>query len=831
MPNPFRSFRPALRALARSRSFTVTAVLTLALGVGAATAIFTLLERVVLDPLPYPQPERLVRLKNPVPGVGANTAWELSTAQYFYFADSSHTLDKVALFNQGLGILDGDQGRPAQRVQLAVVTASIFPLIGARAAVGRVIAHDDDVPGAPAVAMLSNGFWRRQFGADPGVVGRTIPLNGQPVQVVGVMAPGIALPGEPGQAVRLSTDIWVPADYNPAGPFYNNHTHPAIAQLAPGVTAAQAQAELARMTRVLPELYPNAYSQAFLTQYKFHTTVQPLKTYVVGHTAGYLWILFAAVGLVLAIACVNVVNLLLVRLEARRREFAVRSALGAGWRHLAADAFREGAVVALVAAVLGVGIAWVGIRWLVTLAPAGVPRLEDVRMDAGVLVFAAGLGLAVAALLALVPAWHARAERTMNLLGDGGRTSTTGVARRRLRSGLVVAQVALALVLVVSAGLLLRSFARLRAVDPGVDPRGVLTVGVYLPNNRYDSATRQWQFYSQLLTAVRALPGVTSAGLSEEVPFQGGYGCTVQGFEDQAVVARVKDAGQTTCAGQEPTSPGYFEAMGIPVLKGRDFTPADNDQPDLGAVVVSKAFADFFWPGQDPIGKGVAPNGTGKPFYHVVGVVGDVHSQTVNDPPARAIYYPVAPNNPKWAWAGGLTLVVRAATGNPSALLPQLRRVVSSIDPSVPLADAQDMSTIVSRSMSQLSFTMTLLGIAGVTALLLAAIGLYGVISYIVARRTNEIGVRLALGAQPSQVRGTVVREALTLALLGLGIGVPVALVSARVLGSLLYGVASWDPAAYLASAIVMLAIALLAAYFPARRAAGVDPAIALRAE
>ncbi|MGH7668319.1 MAG: ABC transporter permease [Gemmatimonadaceae bacterium] len=826
-------FRPTLRALARSRTFTITAILTLALGMGAATAIFTILERVVLDPLPYPNAGRLVRLKNPVPALGPNQEWELSTAQYFYFADSARTLSAVGLFNQGSAILTGDHGHATQRIQVADVTASMFDLLGARAERGRPIDRRDDTPGAPNVVVLSDGFWRREYGGDPSIVGQTIRINDQPATVVGVMIPGVELPGEPGQALRTETDAWMPRHLSPAGPFCNCHTNPAIARLAPGKTAAQAQAELLRMTPALPELFPAAYGGTFIKQYGFHTSVVPLQTYVVGNAAHYLWILFAAVGLVLLIAGANVANLLVVRMETRRREVAVRAALGAGWRDLASDAFREAVVLTACGAALAVAIAFVCTRWLVSLAPPGLPRLESIHVDGGVLLFAIALGLIIAAALSIIPALQVRSASTIALLGDGGRTTTLGVTRRRLRSALVVSQVALALVLVVSAGLLLRSFQRLRAVDPGIKPQGVLTVEVYLPPQRYDSVYKSWQFYSSMLTQIRALPGVTAAGLSDEVPFEGGYGCTVQGFEDHAVIDRIKAAGKTTCAGQESTSPGYFAALGIPTLQGRTFTPADNDEPTRSAVVVSKAFADFFWPGENPIGKGVGPNGWSKPpFYHVIGVVGDVHATSVEDPPALAIYYPIVPNPKTWSWnSGGTVLVVRTAKGSPMAYLAQIRRIMTGIDPSVPMANAQDMTTIWAASMSQTSFPMTLLAIAGLTALLLAAVGLYGVLSYIVARRTNEIGVRLALGAQPSQVRGLVVRNALTLAGVGLVVGIFASLATARVLSGLLYGVAPWDPKAYAGAALVLAAVAVLAGWIPARRAAAVDPATALRAE
>jgi predicted permease len=830
----FGGIRPTLRSLARNRAFTVAAVLTLGLGMGATTAIYTLIERVVLDPLDYPQPERLVRLKNPVPGVKAGDEWELSTAQYFYFSQHAKTLASMGLFTRGGGTFSSSApGSEPQRVLVVAITASMFDLLGARASRGRLIDRNDDRPGAAPVIVLSHDFWRRQFGGDEGIVGQTIRLSDEPMQVIGVLAPGTDLPPDRGQAVRMTTDVWMAWRLDPAGPFANNHVNPGIARLAPGATVATAQAELDHLTRELPAAFPSAYSEQFITRYGFHTRVSPLKEYVVGDAARNLWILFGAVALVLIIACANVVNLFLVRFEARRREFAIRAALGAGWRDIAADAFREGLALSVTGSVLALALGYLSVRWLVALAPASLPRLEDLRLDGGVFLFALLLALAVALVLALVPVLGARRPSSLGALGDGGRSGTAGVERQRLRSTLVVSQVALALVLVVSAGLLLESFHRLSTVNPGIDARGVLAVEVYPPDVRGDSLIKRWRLYAEIAARARAIPGVTSVGFSEAVPFGGDYGCTVQGFEDVRVYQRLKDANLTTCAGQEVTAPGYFAAMGIPILAGRDFEPNDNDSPAAGAVIVSKAFAGRFWPGEDPIGKGVGPNGRTKPpFYHVVGVVGDVHPATLDDEPAIAIYYPVVPIPQTGRWYGsGTTLVMRTSRGSPAGYLGALRRAVNEVDKTVPLANAVEMETVVARSMSRLTFTMTLLAVAGVTALLLAAIGLYGLISYVVARRTNEIGVRLALGARPSQVEALVVRGALRLTIAGLAVGALGALAFARVLGSLLYGVAPWDPLAYLGAIFVLGVVALLAGWLPARRAAQVDPAVALRAD
>jgi predicted permease len=396
-----------------------------------------------------------------------------------------------------------------------------------------------------------------------------------------------------------------------------------------------------------------------------------------------------------------------------------------------------------------------------------------------------------------------------------------------------VAQVALALMLVVGSGLLLQSFRLLRAVDPGIDPQGVLALDWYLPYQRYDSLSKVWRFHDQVFQKVRAIPGVLAAGASQELPLLSGFGCTVQGFEEPVVYDRVKEMGLTTCAGQAPTTPGYFEALGIPLLAGRYFTDSDNLFPERGAVIVTKAFAERFWPGENPVGKGVNPNGRTKaPFYHVVGVVGDVRGTAVDEPPAMGIFYPIVamPGGGRW-YPSSFHVVIKTSREDPVSLLPAIRSAMNQVDPTIAIANAESMRTIVNRSMGRLSFTLLLLGIAGGVALALAAIGLYGLISWVVARRTNEIGVRIALGAQTRQVELLVVGRAMKLAAAGLAIGLLGAAASSRVLGGLLYGVAPWDPVSYLGAVVVLGTVAVVAGWIPARRAARVDPVVALREE
>ena len=826
-----RDARLSLRSLRRHPGFAVAVVLTLGLGMGATASIYTLVQHVVLDPLPYPEAGRLVRLKNPVPGVGEGDEWNLSLAQYVHYGRLVPEIAVIGVYRrERVSVLVSEEPR---RAHSARVSSSMMDLLGARAARGRLFRAADDAVGGPELALISHAFWRSTLSGDDAIVGKTIRLDEAPVEVIGVMAPGVELPPELGEPVGSRTDVWLPMRFNPAGPFYNNHVFPVIARLVPAATAAETDRRMRHLLSELPEAFPQAYSKAFIDHYGFHTVAYPLKEYALGSAARNLWILLAAVGLVLVIACANVVNLFLARIETRRRELAVRAALGARRSHLVREAFAEGLVLVMGGGVVASLVALAGTRWLVELSPPGIPRLDAVALDWRGLGVTMLLSVVIAGALAVLPIVRPRSGAGLGSLGQGGRAGTASVERQRVRHALVVTQMALALMLVVGSALLIQSLRRLRAVDPGVDPHGVLTLEWFPPSQRYDSLSRVWRLNNEVLGRIRALPGVVSAGAATELPLSGGYGCVIQGFDERAVFDRIKEAGLTTCAGQVPTSPGYFETLHIPLLAGRSFTDDDNIAPERGAVIVSKAFAERFWPGENPIGKAVGASGrTVPPFSRVVGVVGDVPGSSLDEPPAIAIYYPIVPVPGGNGWyEAARYLVIRTERGDPMALLPAVRAAVNEVDPAIPLANAETMQAIVDRSMGRLSFTMLLLGIAGGVALALAAIGLYGVISYMIARRTNEIGVRIALGARPRQVEGFVVKGALRLAAAGLAFGVLGAALSARVLGSLLYGVAPLDPGSYAAAVLLLAVVACLAAWIPARRAARVDPTVALRGE
>ncbi len=470
---------------------------------------------------------------------------------------------------------------------------------------------------------------------------------------------------------------------------------------------------------------------------------------------------------------------------------------------------------------------------MISLAPLTIPRLHGLGLDGGAILVTTIVSGIVGFGIAAFPIAHHVGPVEATTLSAGGRSASVRRERQRLRSGLIVAQVALALTLTVGAGLLVASLRRLQAVQPGIQTDGVLTMQLHLAGERYGSDVAMWRFYALTLERIRSLPGVEAAGMSSEIPFSGGYGCTVQGFEDGLVYERLRDAGMTTCAGQEPTTPGYFKTMGIPVLRGRVFTDADNDHPDRGVVVVSKAFADRFWPGEDPLGKGIAPSGrTNGPFYRVVGVVGDVYRTSLGGEPATAVYYPIVwiPESGGW-WPTDMYLTVRTANADPMSVFAAISRAVTEVEPSVPLANAREMESIIDDSMSRLTFTGVLLEVAAAVALLLAAVGLYGVMSYVVSRRTREIGMRMALGARPDQVERLIVGKSFGLVATGLGLGVFMALALTRVMRGLLFGIEPTHPVAFVTAICLLAAVALVASWLPARRAARIDPAVALRME
>ncbi len=811
-----RDVRHALRSLRRNPGFALTAVLTLALGIGSTTALYAVLDAVVLSPLPYPADERLVSIGNRVPRSGADERWGVSPAGYFHFRQNSRTLEEVGVYRSLPATLTGEGS--ARRVQRAWVSAPLLRVLGARPVLGRLLTDEDDRPGAPAAALLSAGFWADQFGSDPRVLGRTVTINGDPVRVVGVLEPWVVLP-EPGPAA----EVWTAERLDPGAPPENWHAFSAVGRLRAGQTAAAAGAELQRFTSRFPELFPGAYSPSFMEETGFRADVVPLRQHVVGETGRMLWVLFGAVGLVLLTACVDVAGLFLVRTEARRRELAIRAAIGATRGRLARQFLAEGPVLALVGGAVGLLLAAFGVRALLAAAPEHIPRLDQVALGWREAGFALALSVAVGLLVGTFPLLRFGTDTSAEALRGAGRDAAS--RRSRARDVLVVAQVAVALVLVVAAGLMSRSFQRLRDVDPGFDPAGVLKMELTLPPARYPLNADVTSFYHELATRVERLPGVRSAGLTGVIPLGGGDGCGAIFLEDRPL----RPGEEADCVPSLAASPGYFQTMKIPV-RGKSPSWSDVERRS-GEVVVSRALAERLWPGQDALGKGVRARSWERPFYRVVGVAGDVRADGVDRPPTEAVYYPLLPlmDAPLWSPRHSMSLVVRSSNGRPETLAGPIRGIVEEMNPDVPVTAVETMEAVVARSMARTRFTTLLLLVAAGVAVVLGAVGVYGVLAQGVSQRRTEFGIRMALGAKPSQVAALVIRRTLLLAVTGVVAGVLAALAATRVLRSLLFAVSPTDVGVIAAAALVLVGVALVAGYLPVRRATRTDPMLALR--
>ena len=811
-------FRSLARELRRSPGFLLIAVLTLGVGIGANAAIFSVVDAVVIRPLPYPEPERLVGVWHDAPGLKLNH-FEQSNGTYAIYRKENRVLEDFGIYDTRPATLTGS-GTP-ERVDSAELTGSIFSVLRAPAARGRTIQEADEKPGAEKVAVLSDALWRRRFGGDPKAVGATLRVNGVERRVVGVMPEGFRFP-------EASTSLWLPMTLDPAKLNPGSFNYPGIARLRPGVTPARAARELSALVWRIPEVYGDSQiNRGMIASAKLSVLVIPMRQDLVGDVERVLWILLGSVACILLIACANVANLFLVRAEGRQREVAVRTALGATRGDVARLFLGESLALSLLGGLVGLGLAWAGVRLLVRLRPEGIPRLEEVGVDGRVLLFTlliSGLaGLLCGSLAAL-----RYGAPSLTALKEGGRGGSAGRERHRARNVLVIAQVALALVLLVGSGLMVKSFWRLRGIDPGFEPRGVLSLALNLPESDYPDTASTFRFVDQLLARVRALPEVAGAATIYPLPLSGSNtnsGFSIEDFplpRDQ--VPPIFNNGFV--------SPGYFQAMGIPVIAGRTFERLE--ARPTNEVLVSRSLAERFWPGRSPLGKRITAGIPGKsPWSTIVGVVGDVHVRTLEEKPEPAVYFPMVRYGDKkedeWA-PHGFVLVVKGKV-DPKSLVAPVRRVVRALDPNLPLSAVRPMPELVSRSMARTSFTMLLLVIAAAVALLLGTVGIYGVISYVVSQRTREIGVRMALGARRDDISRMVLREGLGITLLGIAIGLAGALAVTRLMLALLFGVSPTDPGTFAAVPVLLAAVALLASWMPARRAAEVEPLEAIRYE
>ncbi|MDQ3606085.1 MAG: ADOP family duplicated permease, partial [Gemmatimonadota bacterium] len=636
MEQLLQNTRLALRTLLRSPGFTAVAVLTLALGIGATTAIFSVVNSVVLEPLDYPASDRLVHLEHPVPGLNPDWKWGLSEGGYFHLREHNRSFEEIGVYELWNLTLVGEGS--AERVEAAAVSANLFGVLGGRPHLGRLLLPQENQRGESGtrVAVLDYDFWRTRFGADPAMVGSTIQIEGNPVEVVGVSAPGLQLPDR-------RTDLWMPVQIDPAREAVNWHRFQAVGRLRDGVTPDAAQSDLARLLGQFSEAMPNAYGGDFMERSHFAVEVEPLRSQVVGDIVRVLWVLLAAVGIVLLIACANVANLFLVRMEARRREVAVRTALGASRGDLALRYLTESVVVALLAGAGALLLAYGGIQLLLALSPEGIPRLSEIALGWKGVAFTALVALGTGVILGLLPSL--RRGENFAALRQGARGMTASRGQNTVRGALVIGEIALALVLLAGAGLMLRTFQQLRSVDPGVDPQGVLTLDLSLPAANYRGYEPVSQFYQELSTRVAALPGVTAVGATQQLPLKGGSGCALVFTDDPVAQERNNECFASTIQ----VTPDYFRALGIPV---RGSAPSWSDaERRSGEVVVSRALAERLWAGEDAIGKGIRGNGSEPPFYRIVGVAGDVRANGLDQPPVEQVYFPMLPieGAPLWS--------------------------------------------------------------------------------------------------------------------------------------------------------------------------------------
>src|ERR1051325_6389036 len=812
MSTLWQDLRYGFRMLLKKPGFTVVAILALALGIGANTAIFSVVNAVLLRPLPFAEPDRLVIvwMDNRQQGVKEDIH---SYPNYLDYRDQNKVFESLAAY-RGTSLNLTGMGEP-ERVLGAASTASFFDVMRVAPVVGRVFTADEDQPGHDSVMMISYGLWQRRFGGDKNIVGKSVALSGATRTVIGVMPPDFRFPFK-------DTDFWLPL----APPAELKDQRSAfwldvIGRLKPGVTLEQARAEMETIAKRLEQQYPNSNTN-------FGTNLVPLREQTVGPVRPALLILLGAVAFVLLIACANVANLLLGRAAAREREFAIRMAMGAGRRRIIRQLLVESLLLAFFGAALGIMLAVWGLDALKLMMPADMPRIDQSGLDARVLAFTISISCLTALLFGLAPALQAsHPDLNETLKEGGGKGASKGVRSRQMRRVLVVAEVALALVLLVGAGLLLKSFSRLRDFNLGFRPEGLLTAKIQLPGLKYREDSQRRIFNRQLLERLSSTPGIESAGMITSVflsKLPNSTNFSIEGRPDFLPGQRVEVA-------LDSISPNYFQVIGTPIIKGRAFNDQDTENAPR-TVIINETMARRFWPGEDPLGKRIKYGGletpeSESPWRTMVGVGADTRRTGFESEVRSETFLPMAQEPP-----GRTTLVVRAAANaDPAGLAASVRSAVQAIDPEQPVYDIKTMTQWVSEIIAQRRLNMILLGTFALVALLLAAVGIYGVMSYSVTQRTHEIGIRMALGAQSRDVLKMILGQGMALTLIGITIGLIAALALTRLMSSLLFNVSAFAPLAFSAVSVLLTLIALLACFIPARRAMKVDPMIALRYE
>lgn len=802
--------RYAVRTLGRAPGFTGVLILTIALAIGANSAIFSVVQGVLLRALPYPNPDRLVRIYFQS---DSQPKFPLNPYDMRDFRERNQNFEGIAAITRDDAQLSGDGSEPI-KVNAFDVTAGYFGVLGLRPAMGREFTTDDELPNHGRLAIISNRLWRNRFGSDHDIIGRSITLDAMPYTVVGVMPAGAQHPGNTYHAVTDgdSVDIWRPFTFQGKPENRGSHFMDGIGRLKPGVSPEQGNADLSAILTQLMNEHTGKGWRVYLV---------PLYQETVGRTKQMLLVLLGAVGLLLLIACVNAANLLLARSSARVREIAVRSALGASRSRIVRQLLTESLAIALASAALGTLLAVGGVRLLVAYLPAGFPRASEIKLDSGVFAFTLVVAVVTGLLFGLVPAFTASRTDLQQSLREAGRAATGG-RQLRLRNILVVGETGLACVLLVGAGLMLHSFVNLLRTDPGFRPQQVLTASLALPEEEYKTGTQILQFYQNLERDLQSQPGVQSVGLGSDLPWTG-YDENIGGF---TVEGRTAEYNEKTTARFHRASPDYFSTLGIPLLQGRFFTPGD-DQKATSVIIVNQVMANRYWPGEDAIGKRISfdDHPTEKDWLTIAGVVQDIKDQPDSSTAHPAFWWPIAQGP-----SGEMCVAVRSSS-DPATIAGQLRQSVRQLDSRLAIGDQQLMNNVFDAAVSSQRFALFLVGLFAVLAMVLATVGVYGVISYSVNQRMHEFGVRMALGARPSGLIRLILTQGLSLSVSGAAIGLVLAFGLGRVMAALLYGIGVRDPLTFAAVGLLMLLTTTVACYIPARRASYADPTQSLRAE
>ena len=806
--------RYGVRMLAKHKAFTSIAVVTLALGIGANTAIFSVVNELLLRPLPYRDAERVVMLWEVTPeGRHQNTT---SRANFRGWRDQSTSFESMAAFTDQRFNLTGD-GEP-EELSVQFATPELFKVLGVDPILGRTLTTEDAQPGTPDVAVLSYGLWQRRFGSQAGIVGQAITLNGRKFIVVGVMPPRFQFHIRQRSGSGRPAELWSVLPMPTSGPNANERGRflSVVARLKDGVTVDRAVAELRTIHARLSDEVPQ-YNKNYTAE------VLPLRDQFFGNVRRPLWLMLGAVGFVLLIACANVANLLLSLATAREKEIAVRAALGARRLRIVRQLLTESLLLALVGSALGLAFAWFGIKALVLISPKDLDSLQSVGLNVTVLLWTLGVSLLTGIVFGLAPALHISRLNLNDSLKEGGKSeSGQGSGSRRLRSALVVSEIALAVVLLASAGLLIKSFIRLQQVDRGFDTNNVLTMVVRVPGSRYREDPQFVNFFNQVLERTRHLPTVRSAGMVNFLPLYGGLG-SATGFK---ILGRPEPPpGEGPSTDVRVVDAGYFQTMGIPLLGGRNFSDAEQKDPKH-VLLINEALAHEYFGDQDPIGQRLDVEMFDQPTpAEIIGIVGNVRYDSLIDESPPAVYFP----HPDLTYPF-MTLVIRT-DGDPAAIAPAVQREIRSLDPNQPVSDVRTMNQVMADWVSRSRFNTLLLGLFAALATLLSAVGIFGVMNYSVALRTREIGLRLAIGAQPRQVLLLILGQGFWLTIIGIGLGLAAAFALTRLLSGLLFGVAAADLATFTTISALLIVVSLLACYLPARRAMRIDPLKALRYE